>query len=78
VKNHDWARTCADEYAANPTPARAHNAAQHLAAALAEIDKLTGAVAELAAQRNHRTHSPAYYLTERGEQAIAATGRRTR
>lgn len=40
-----YAARCADEYAEKTTPARAHNAAQHLAPALAEITRLEAALA---------------------------------
>lgn len=67
----DWARRCRDEYAANPTPARAHNAAQQLGPTLAEIERLQAVVADMAAMaRSSRTRRPAYYLTELGEQAL--------
>lgn len=58
-------RSAADRYAAqyreNPTPGRANNAAQQLAPALAEIDRL---LLELA---DRNIGNPGrYYLTEQG------------
>ncbi len=64
--DYERARAYANEYAAKPTPGRAHNAAAHLTPALDEIDRLRR---ELAPHNNGGLPGR-YWLTDAG---VAAT-----